>query len=251
MLLKIFKQDLKESFKTWIICALTLNILFILIYFASGTMKTRGAFLVEQFYTMFATIVPLIFVIGTANRLVVSQVDDGSLFMVMVAGYKRSQIIFTKIVFYVISIFLMHLLLMVVSFIMIWVKPLSLIIMDAFLLNVFAFLITLAIGSVCLFASVFFNSKKNASLLGTGFPLVSYLLYTLAHMFTNIPNLEDEPLINILTNLKYVSIYSLFDYQLIIDRSSWLILIGLCLFIATTILFTLSGIIFKKKDLAL
>ena len=92
MLFKIFKQDLKESFKTWIICALTLNILFILIYFASGTMKTRGAFLVEQFYTMFATIVPLIFVIGTANRLVVSQVDDGSLFMVMVAGYKRSQV---------------------------------------------------------------------------------------------------------------------------------------------------------------
>ena len=82
MLFKVLKQDLKESFKTWVICSLTLNILFILIYFASSTMKTRGAFLVEQFYTMFATIIPLIFIIGTANRLIVSQVDDGSLFIV-------------------------------------------------------------------------------------------------------------------------------------------------------------------------
>jgi len=251
MLTKVLKRDFKESFTTWIVCTVILVVLFILIYTASGSLQTRGAFLVEQFFTMFATIIPLIFVITTANKLVVSQVDDGSLFMVLVSNYKRSQIILTKIVFYVVSVLAMHLLLMLTSFIMIWTNPLSLVIMDAFLLNVFAFLITLAISAVCFFASVFFNSKKNASLLGTGFPLVSYLFYTLAHMFTNIPNLEDEPLINGLTNLKYVSVYSLFNYELIVERSSWLILIGIGLFAAASLLFVASGVVFKKKDLSL
>ncbi len=251
MIGKILKQDLRESLKSWLICTALVSVLFALIYTASGSMKSKGGFLVEQYFTMFATVIPLVYVITTANRLVVNQVDDGSFFMVMVSGYKRSSIILTKIVYYVVSILAMHLVLTAVSVICVSANPLELTVETTLLLNLYAFLITLAISSICFFASVFFNSRKNAAVLGTGFPLVSYLLYTLSHMFTNIPNLEDQPLINALANLKYVSVYSLFNYQFIVERSSWLILIGILLFVAAGGIFTASSIVFRRKDLCL
>ncbi|MCR5491441.1 MAG: ABC transporter permease [Bacilli bacterium] len=251
MLPKLLKQDFKESIKTWIICTAVLSVLFIAIYTAASSMS-RGSILVEQFFTMFATIVPLIFVITTASKLVSAQIDDGSFFMVMVSNYKRSQIIVTKIVYYLTSILAMHLVLLLTSVIMVSAKPMDLLSAeDVLLLNLYCFLITAAVSAICFFASVFFNTKKNATLLGTGFPLVSYLLYTLAHMFTNIPNLDEQPFIQALANLKYVSIYSLFDFQLITERSSWLILIGILLVAFSAGTYAASAIVFRKKDLPL
>ena len=253
MLMKLFKRDFKESLKTWIICTATLILLFVVIYASSGAMKNRGYVMVEQYFTMFATIIPLIYVITTANRLVVNQVEDDSFFMIMVSPYKRINIILTKIVYYVSSITIMHGLLMIVVAIMTNANPLAgLEPSNAILLCLYTFLITLAISSICFFASVFFNAKKNSSLLGTGFPLVSYILYTLSNMFTNIPQGDDPlPLIDILNNLKYVSIYSLCNSDLIAERSPWLIFIAIALVVFTGGVYTASSIVFTKKDLCL
>lgn len=251
MIKAILKYDLKASIKNWLICTGILVLLFVALYFSSESMKTRGAFLIQQYFTMFATLIPLIFVITTANKLVVNQVDEGSFFMVMIGSHRRINIILTKLVFYVGAITLMNGLLALTVLILINAHPLSMALDTAMLLVLFNYLVTLAISSVCFFSTTFFNSKKNAGMLCAGFPLISYGLFTLANMFTEIPNLEDQPLVAFLSKLKYVSIYTLADSSLINERSGWLIFIAIILPLATAAIYAFSSVYFTKKDLCL
>ncbi len=251
MVKAIFKRDLKDSLKSWLICTSILLALFLMLYLASGSMKNRGSFLIQQFFTMFATVIPLIFIITTANRLIVNQVDEGSFFMVMITPNKRRDIVLTKLVFYVLGITLMHGLLALLVTIMVSAHPLTISVESALLLVLYTYLVSLAVSSICFFASAFFNNKRNANLLSAGFPLISYGLCTLANMFTEIPNLEDQPLINFLSKLKYASIYSLANASLIEERSGWLIFIAIILPIAAFAIYYLSCLVFVKKDISL
>ncbi len=251
MLKAVIKYDIKSSLKNWLICTGTLVLLFVALYFSSESMKNRGAFLIQQYFTMFATLIPLIFIITTANKLVVNQVDEGSFFMVMSGPYRRIHIIVAKALFYVGAVTLMHGLLALTVVILINAHPLSMDLETAMLLVLFNYLVSLAIGSICFFASTFFSNKKNANMLCAGFPLISYGLYTLANMFTEIPNLEDQPLVAFLSKLKYVSIYTLADPSLINERSGWLILIGIVLPLSAAAIYSFSSVYFTKKDLCL
>lgn len=251
MIKAILKYDIKSSLKNWLICTTILLLLFVALYFSSESMKNRGAFLIQQYFTMFATLIPLIFIITTANKLVVNQVDEGSFFMVMVGSYRRINIILTKAIFYVVSITLMNGLLALTVLILVNAHPLSMDLETAMLLVLFNYLVSLAVSAVCFFATTFFNNKKNANMLCAGFPLISYGLFTLANMFTEIPNLEDQPLVAFLSKLKYVSIYSLTDASLINERSGWLIFIAIILPLAAVAIYSLSSIYFTKKDICL
>ena len=62
----------------------------------------------ENFYKLIAVILGIVYVVFTANNLVVNEVDSGSMAYTLSTPIKRSSVIFTKSIFLVLSIVLMY-----------------------------------------------------------------------------------------------------------------------------------------------
>ena len=123
----IFKQSVRSNWKLWLIITLVGSVMLTIFTmsfdpevfsnFASAAEGTRFSSVLssittllgtmEIFYKMLAILLGIVYVLFTANSLVVSEVDSGSLAYTLSTPIKRSSVIFTKITYMVTSIVLM------------------------------------------------------------------------------------------------------------------------------------------------
>lgn len=129
----IFKQSIQANWKLWAIITLVASAIlsgFIMNYDAAGYASIAAAakgiafsnFLssmtsllgsLENFYKLIAVILGIVYVVFTANNLVVNEVDSGSMAYTLSTPIKRSSVIFTKSLYLILSVVLMY---MIISF---------------------------------------------------------------------------------------------------------------------------------------
>ena len=125
----IFKQSIKANWKLWVIITTVASIIlsgFIISYDAEGYASIAAAAegtafssilssmtsilgSLENFYKLIALILGIVYVVFTANNLVVNEVDSGSMAYTLSTPIKRSSVIFTKSLYLILSVTLMYL----------------------------------------------------------------------------------------------------------------------------------------------
>ena len=124
----IFKQSLQSNWKLWLIITIVASMIisgFIISYDAAGyasiaeaakgtafssILSTLTSLLgsLENFYKLIGVILGIVYVVFTANNLVVNEVDSGSMAYTLSTPIKRSSVIFTKSLYLILSVVLMY-----------------------------------------------------------------------------------------------------------------------------------------------
>lgn len=124
----LFKQSIQTNWKLWAIITVVASAIlsgFITNYDAAGYASIAAAaegtafssFLssmtsllgsLENFYKLIAVILGIVYVVFTANNLVVNEVDSGSMAYTLSTPIKRSSVIFTKSLYLILSVTLMY-----------------------------------------------------------------------------------------------------------------------------------------------
>lgn len=124
----IFKQSIQANWRLWLIITIVASIIlsgFIISYDAAGyasiaaaaegtafsnILSTLTSLLgsLENFYKLIAVILGIVYVVFTANNLVVNEVDSGSMAYTLSTPIKRSSVIFTKSLYLILSVVLMY-----------------------------------------------------------------------------------------------------------------------------------------------
>lgn len=142
----IFKQSVKSNVVIWSIVTVVLTVILNLLIFLydparsyaiSNTLNNMGATsqmsqklmgfatllgMLQPFYNMIAIIILLAFIIIVANNLVASEVDRGSMAYTLSAPIKRESVIFTKAAAFILSIFMLMIILTVTGTVTIQAK---------------------------------------------------------------------------------------------------------------------------------
>lgn len=206
----------------------------------SGPTGTLVQFLSTYLYGFLMTVLPLVFMVILAMKLMVRKVDNGSMSFLLSSGVTRTSVWLTQLCVLLSFLFVLLLyctVLGIVCSVLLFPDALDI---PAFLrLNVGVFCLHAALASIGFLASCVFNEYKNAALIGAGIPVVFLLLQMLANMKGN------------LENFKYATLMTLFDTQKLIEgTTSGLMMTGVLALIAI-LCFTMSGIFFKRRDLPL
>lgn len=256
----IFKQTLRANVKLWLMFTIVLSILQVVMiavfddstltdisHLVEGTAlsgllgkTTLLGMLSSTFYTIHGVIFPIIFIIMTANSLIASQVDRGSMAYLLSTPTKRSTIIVTQAFYLIISLVVMFIIETAAGFITIQVfqSETDIVVADFIMLNVGLFLLMFAISGISFFFSSYCNLTKNSLAFGAGIPIAFFLFQLLSSV--------DESL-NVLS---IFTINALFDTNAILEGENYwwklisLLGIGIVLYIA-------SLEVFKRKDLPL
>ena len=252
-----FKYLLKSNLKLWgiftgILCALIAVIMAIfdpktiaqinnssgnLPFNPLGDISSLLAFISNQYFGMFALILPMIYLVLLALKMLAGQVEKGSMASHLSTPTSRTQITGTSALFLLSSLAVMYGLIAGVGIAAAEiVQPGHLDIGIYLQLTLGSFLLLFAIGSITFLASAIWNQTGKAMLIGAGIPVFFFLAKLLSGMSSK------------LENLKYATLTTLFDTKAIMDGKDFLaqfVLLG-----AVGIVLILSGmIVFRKKDL--
>jgi ABC-2 type transport system permease protein len=184
-------------------------------------------------------IFPIIFIVFTANSLVASHVDKGTMAYIISNPINRKKVITTQIAYLVATIVTLisyaAIVVIVMSLIM-W--PGLLEVGNYILLNIVTISLLVAISSICFLASTFFNSSKQS--VGASSAIVTVFI-----MMNMLKGVSED-----LDFLKFFTPISLLDTTKILTDSgyAWATIAGLVLF--SIVVFGASVVIFDKKDLA-
>lgn len=262
--LTLFKRDIKSNYKLILIFLAILTLYSVSIVYMYDP-KTTSAFeemaksmpevmkafgmasvgsnlteyIANYLYGFIILMFPIIFIIILGNKLVISYVDKGSMAYLLATPNKRVKIAFTQAVFmWVASAILLIYTTGIIIFFSNSLHGGDLDIKTFIIINVSLYFIQIAVSGICFFASCISNDIKLYFTIGAGVPILFYLLQALA-------NVGDK-----LKNLKYFTLFTLFNTGDIIAGKSLIIPIGVSLIIA--LVFYGAGIyIFSKKDLYL
>jgi ABC-type transport system involved in multi-copper enzyme maturation permease subunit len=209
----------------------------------------------DMYYTIGCMLIPMIYVIITANKLLVDQVDRGTMAYVLSTPTKRTKVVRTQMLYLVLSIFVMFLFQACAGILS------QLIVMGEanaghiLLLNFGGAMVTLALSGICFLASAYFNYSKYAYAFSGGLCVFFFLAKVLG-MFGNemfatvgmgVSTMKLFDYFSILTLLDTASIASLqTDAPSFAFLWKFAILLGIAL-----VTYTLSIFVFKKKDLSL
>jgi len=195
-------------------------------------------YLAAYFYGFILLVFPLVYSIIVANSLVAGHVDKGSMAYLLSTPNSKIKIISTQAIYFVVSI--AALLGLIVSAILIlsgiiWPGQLEL---GSFMrLNLVTLFLLIAVGSISFLMSCIFNETKYSLALGAGIPVLFV-------MFKLISEISEKVEI-----LKYLTPYALLDTTKILDNVSYSTNVSIILIIFSIITFTLSIIIFNRKNL--
>lgn len=256
----IFKQTLRANVKLWLIFTIVLTILqvvMIAVFDAStltdvsklveGTplagmlgQTTLLSMLASTFYSIHGVIFPIIFIIMTANSLIASQVDRGSMAYLLSTPTKRSTIIVTQAFYLIIALIVMFFIETAAGLVTIqlYQSNTDIAVADYVMLNVGLLLLMFAISGISFFFSSYCNLTKNSLAFGAGIPIAFFLF--------QLQSSVDESL-NV---LNYFTVNALFDTTAILEGENYwwklLILLGIGI-----VLYIASLEVFKRKDLPL
>ncbi len=252
--LPLFKQSVRSNAVMW--GAITGVMSLLCVQFAALEMTQPLLFTI--FYGMMTTILPAIYVLVTANKLIAAQVDRGSMAYVLSTPTKRTTVTFTQSVFLVLSLVLMFAVQTLVHIIVNAAVPISVakalgdealpvagelttrMIVDV---NLSAMTVCIALGAACLMFSGIFNTTKYSLGMSGIFIGVNILANMLA-MFGNLG-------VSGLDKFKYLTICSFYDYQSVIfSDNDWIKKLIFPILIALLTL-AVGSAVFRKKDLPL
>lgn len=252
--LPLFKQSIKSNWVMW--TAITAVMTILCAQFAALEMTQSMLFVI--FYGMMTTILPGIYVLVTANKLIASQVDRGSMAYVLSTPIKRTTVVFTQIIFLVLSLVAMFGIQTVAHLGVNAAKPISIALamgkadmpiegdLTAKMIaqvNLSALMVCIALAAVCFMFSGIFNSSKYSIGLSGTFIGVSILSNMLA-MFGKLG-------VGGLDKFRYLTICSFYDYQSVLfGNNDWIQKMIYPIAIAV-VAFAIGSVVFKKKDLPL
>ena len=244
----IFKQSIRNNWKLWTILTGVLCLFITLITFVitSATDGGRpgmpgGINLIniygQMFFGMMGIMMLLIYAIATGNKLVASEIDKGTMSFILNTPITRKQVIFSKALFYILSIALMAALMGGFATFSSLIVGAEIDYNSLWLLILGFVLFGFATSGISFASSCWFNKSSLSLLVGAGLPVSFWLLSQLS----SIPDLEF---------LKYFSLNTLFDTTAIISGNGFIVQ-----FIAlggiAVILYILGILKFLKKDLPL
>ena len=216
-----------------------------------GSADLYGVLVGSIFFKMAGLLLPIIYMIMTANALIAGQVDSGSMAYVLSTGTKRKEVTCTQALFLVASLFCMFALTTVTSLICLAIVDVNtgLNFGKLLLINLGAFLVMFAMSGICFLASCVFNRSKRSMALGGGLNMF-FLVATMLGLFGSsvLPSIIR---MNALNAFNYVSLISLFDVVSILEGTlsylwKWAILVAVGI-----VCYVVGSIRFEKKDLPL
>ena len=217
-----------------------------------GNMDIYSLIIGSIFYRIAGLLMPMVFVIMTANGLLAGQVDSGSMAYVLSTPTKRRAVTVTQMTYLVVALFAMFSLLTVTSVIAVWVSggnSFAINYAQILLFNLGAFLSMFAIAGFCFMCSALFNRTKYSLGIGGGITIFS-LVCTILGLFGSsvVPSAMRISAMNFFT---YLSIITLYDTVSIMGGTlSYLWKFGILLAIGV-VTFIIGIFRFDKKDLPL
>ena len=247
----ILRQSVRNSWKLWttLTAVMALVILMITVVVTGPSPEMAAArpefsmlgILTNGFYEGMGMFVVLMFLIVVGNRLVASEVDRGTMSFTLNTPTTRKQIIFSKALYFIVSVFGMVLIIGLLATIGILARGLD-VDMGKFLLVNLGFLLCMfAVSGVCFLASCWFNKSGYSLMVGAGVSLAFYFLKSLSNISKDFEF------------LKYLSINTLFHADgIIAGTETTFIIIGMvALFAIGIVLYAIGINKFLKKDLPL
>lgn len=256
----IFKQTLKANFKLWALFTVVTSIIFAVMIAVFKPTTIAGmtdmikdtpladmlknttvlGMLSSTFYSMHGVLLPVIFIIMTANSLIASQIDRGSMAYLLSTPTKRSTVVRTQAFYLIISLVVMFIIATIVGLaaIQIFQGDIDVSISDFLMLNLGLFLLLFATSGISFFFSCLFNLSKNSLALGAGIPIAFFLFHLMAQVSDS------------LEGLKYLSLNTLFDTDAILSGDS-VVLPFILLAVIGIVLYALGIRVFQRKDLPL
>ncbi len=217
-----------------------------------GDMDIFALVVGEIFFKIAGILLPMIYIIMTANSLISGQVDSGSMAYTLSTPIKRKSVAFTQMCYLMLSVFAMFVCTTIVGIVCLqFVKP-EVATINAgqmALYNLGAFVTLFAISGICFLTSCIFNRSKTSMATGGGISMY-FLVATILGLFGagSFPSMIRIDAMNI---FNYTTIISLFDTTSILAgtltflwKFAILLTIGIVCFIVGTH-------VFDKKDLPL
>lgn len=262
--LTLFKKDIKSNYKIILLffAILTLYSVSIIYMYDPKTtnvfeemaksmpelmkafgMHSVGANLTEYIanylYGLIILMFPIICIIILGNKLIASYVDRGSMAYLLATPNKRAKIALTQAVFMWIAgaVLLIYTSVLIIFFCN-TLHGGDLDVKTFIIINVVLYFLQVAVSGICFFASCISNDTKFYFTIGAGVPVLFYLLQALA-------NMGDK-----LENLKYFTLFTLFNTSDIIAGECVIVPILVFLFVAI-VFYGLGIYIFSKRDLPL
>ena len=217
-----------------------------------GNMDVYGLIIGSIFYRIAGLLLPMVFVIMTANSLLAGQVDSGSMAYVLSTPTKRRTVTVTQMTYLIFALLAMYLLLTVVSVISVWIaggNSFAINYGEILLFNLGAFLTMFAFAGFCFMCSAIFNRSKHSMSIGGGLTIFM-LVCTILGLFGSevVPSAMRIDAMNF---FNYLSIISFFDTVSILDGGLSYLWKFAILFGIGIITFIIGIFRFDKKDLPL
>ncbi len=217
-----------------------------------GNMDMYGLIIGSIFYRIAGLLLPMVFVIMTANSLLAGQVDSGSMAYVLSTPTKRRTVTVTQMMYLLWSLFAMYAILTVVSVISVWVvggNSFAINFGEILLFNLGAFLTMFAFAGFCFMCSAIFNRSKHSLSIGGGLTIFMLVCTILGLFGSNV--VPSAMRIDAMNFFNYLSIISFFDTVSILNGTlSYLWKFGILLAIGV-VTFIIGVFRFDKKDLPL
>jgi len=197
-------------------------------------------FMSSYLYGFIMPVFIMIYSIIVANRLIAKHVDRGSMAYLLSTPNTRIKIAFTQAIYLILGITLMITYATVLGIICCETMFPGKLDIPAFLsLNFGVLLLHFALSGISFFASCLFNDTKNSLAIGAGVPIAFYIIQMIAKAGDKFEN------------LKYASIFTLFQPMDIIENAKGTGICFLSLGIITISLYAAGIFIFHKRDLPL
>ncbi|MBO5395013.1 MAG: ABC transporter permease subunit [Clostridia bacterium] len=216
-----------------------------------GEMDISGLIVGSMFYKMAGILLPMVFIITTANGLLAGQVDSGSMAYVLSTPTKRRTVTVTQMIYLVVSIFVMYAALTATSMLTLAIvgANFGISMTELLLLNIGSFVTMIAIAGFCFMCSAIFNRAKHSISLGGGLSIF-FLVCTILGLFGSTA-MPQALRISAMDAFNYASIISLFDTTDILSGGVTFVW-KLGILAAIGIVCFIIGIIkFEKKNLPL
>ena len=226
----------------------------------------------ELIYKIAGVLLPMIYVMIAANRLIAAQVSDGSMAYILSTPTNRKTVVRTQYIFLILTIIAMYIIITIsavsselFSYLMakhnnpdnvVPYSPLT-----TLLFSLGSFLSMFALGGICFGASAFFNKSSNSVAVGGGACIVSFLCCILG-LFGNEVFVAVGIGVKAMAFFNYLSIFTLIDnssmsafakavqgYDATISYS-WIWELGILVAIGAVFAYV-GGRRFVKKDLPL
>lgn len=217
-----------------------------------GAMDIYSLVIGSIYFRIAGLLLPLIYIIMTANNLIASQVDTGSMAYVLSTPTKRITVSITQMVYLIASLFAMFVFTTITGLICLFIVgsgSITISYVDMLLFNLGAFITTFAISGICFLASSWFNRSKQSMAVGGGISMF-FLVATILGLFGSSV-MPQAIKIQAMDYFNYVSLISLYDTVAIMDgniKFVWKLAILLGVGIVT---YFISIKKFQKKDLPL